>query len=337
MDLYLDSGYLNMAAVLDDPHYMRIVVSLRGPGKTFGSLSQCVEKGLTFLYLRNTKTQLDICCDPMFSPFKAINRVLGWNIQPEKKAGMGVFKDHDHDKRTVGYLAALSTIRNVRGWDGSDVDVIIWDEFIPETGERRTFDAWMAFTNAVETVGRNREIEGRGPLRLLLLSNSNNLYDQTLSALHISDDLVDMRDTGEEVREISPELVLIVPAAGEYTRMKQDTALARLTSGSRFSEMAFDNRFRLRDQKRVEERPLSEYAPIAFHRGITIYKHKSSRRWYLCRKKTGTPKTYPETVDGLRRIRSDMSYLCKAFDKGLVSFESFDVQTVFLEIFFSTT
>ena len=329
MNLYLDSGYLNMGAVIDDPHFMRVVVSARGPGKTFGALSQAVIKGLTFLYLRRTKTQLDICANPLYSPFKRINQFYGWDIQPKKGSGLAVFQDGEH---VCGYAGAISTFRNVRGFDGSDIDLIIWDEFIPEEEERVMFNDWTAFLNIVETVARNRELEGKPPIKVLLCANANKIYGYAVSGLGIENDLIEMRETGEETREITPDLLLIVPKAEAFTAQKRETALYRLTRGSRFEEMAVDCRFRIRSRDLIGSRPLSEYMPLVGFRGVFFYRHKNDRTYYATSKKTGSPPVLEDTEDGLRRFRAKYGYLATAHEKRRIRFETLHDQAIFFQI-----
>lgn len=328
-DLYLDSGYLNMGAVIDDPHFMRVVVSARGPGKTFGALSQAVIKGLTFLYLRRTKTQLDICSNPLYSPFKRINAFYGWDVQPKKGSGLAVFQDGDH---VLGYAGALSTFRNVRGFDGSDIDLIIWDEFIPEEEERVIFNDFAAFLNVVETVARNREMEGRGPVKILLCANANKIYGYAVNGLRIENDLIEMRETGEEIREITPELLLVVPKAEKFTEEKRLTALYRLTAGSRFSEMAIDNRFRVRSRDKIGKRPLAEFVPLCGYKGEFVYRHKADRSYYICTTKRGSPPVFEDTPDGKKKFLTKFAYLEGAHTRGRVYFETLHDQASFFEM-----
>lgn len=329
MNLYLDSGYLDMGSIIDDPHFMRVVVSARGPGKTFGTLSQAIIKGLTFLYLRRTKTQLDICANPLYSPFKKINQFYGWDVQPKKGAGLAVFMDGEH---IAGYAGAISTFRNVRGFDGSDIDLIIWDEFIPEEEERVTFNDWTAFLNIVETVARNRELEGRPPIKVLLCANSNKIYGHAVAGLQIENDLIEMRESGEETREITPDLLLVVPKAEAFTALKRETALYRLTRGSRFEEMAINNSFRIRSRDQIGSRPLTEYVPLCGFRGTFIYRHKADRSYYVTARKSGSPPIFEDTDDGLRRFRSKYAYLAGAHERGRVRYETLHDQALFFQM-----
>lgn len=330
MNLYLESGYLDMGSIIDDPHFMRVVVSARGPGKTFGALSQAVKKGLKFLYLRRTKTQLDIISNPLYSPFKRINTFFGWDIQPKRGNGMAVFQDGAG--HLIGYAGALSTFRNVRGFDGSDIDLIIWDEFIPEEEEIVKFNDWASFLNIVETVARNRELEGRQPIKILLCANSNKIYGYAVNGMQIENDLIEMRESGEEIREITPDLIVIVPRAEKFTEAKRQTALYRLTAGSRFSEMAIDNAFRIRSREKIGKRPLAEFVPLCGFKGEFVYRHKADRSYYVTSVKRGSPVVYEDTADGKRKFLTKYGYLETAHTRGRVFFETLHDQAGFFEM-----
>ena len=56
-----------MGAVISAPYPFIIVISGRGGGKTYGSLRYCIEHGIKFLYLRRTKTILELITDPATS------------------------------------------------------------------------------------------------------------------------------------------------------------------------------------------------------------------------------------------------------------------------------
>lgn len=331
-DLYLPGGYINMGRILDDPHYMRVVISARGPGKTFGALSQAVIKGIRFLYLRRTQEQAKITTSKDYHPFKKINAFFGWNIEPRKANGLTAFEDPDTGK-IAGYAGALSTFRNVRGFDGSDIDLVFYDEAVPEKDERVTFDDWYALLNVLETVGRNRELEGSRPLKVLLCANAEEIYGHVLAGLGIENDLLEMRLNGEEEREISPQLKLYVPICPEFVEKKADTHLYLLTQGTRFSEMALDNKFKIRSRDRIRKRPLAEFVPLCGYRGTFIYRHKSDGTYYVSAKKTGSPKIYEDTKDGHQKFLAKYGYLESAHTRGRVFFETLHDQAEFFLMF----
>lgn len=331
-DLYLPNHYLNMGAVISAPYPFIIVISGRGGGKTYGSLRYCIENGIKFLYLRRTKTILKLITDPRYQPFKRINADTGRDIVSDYGRGVGSFKDNATGE-LVGYAAALSTISNIRGFDGSDIDLIIWDEFIPEPGERVTFNQLSAFFHAVETVGRNREIEGRPPLKSILLSNSDLIYSDVISGLGIGEQLYLMQQDGVEIEEATPELLLIMPKLEDFKKEKADTALYRLTAGTAFSSVALDNNFAVEDRRQIGRRDLRQYRPVCSLCGMVFYRHKGGSSWYISAARSGSPKEYEDTEADRARFRREQRGIFKAFAGRRLFYESVDMQTRFKEVY----
>lgn len=332
VNLYLANKYLDMGAIISAPYPFIMVISGRGGGKTYGSLKYCIDNEIKFLYLRRTKTILELITDPRYQPFKRINTDTGRDIQSDYGKGIGSFTDKETGK-LVGYAAALSTIANIRGFDGSDIELIIWDEFIPEPGERVTFNQLSAFYHAVETIGRNRELEGRPPVKCLMLSNSDLIYSDVISGLGIGEQLYQMQQTGTEIMEASPELLLIMPRLDDFRTEKAATALYRLTAGTAFSSVALDNTFAIEDRRLIGKKDLRQYKPVCSISGITFYKSKAGGSfWYACRHRSGTPKEYEDTDADIHRFRREQTSVFMAFARRRLYFQDVDVQTRFREI-----
>ena len=100
------------------------------------------------------------------------------------------------DDKILGYTAALSTISNMRGFDASDVEMLIYDEFIPEKHERTLKHEATAFLNAYETINRNREMQGKKPLQVLALANAMDLANPIFLELGIVNNIERMLDKG---------------------------------------------------------------------------------------------------------------------------------------------
>lgn len=331
-NLYTDKGYLDMGEVLSSPYPFIFIIGARGCGKTYGALKYVMEHDVRFIYMRRTDKILKIITDEFFSPFKKLNKDLHRDIQPELLKGFGLYIDKDTDQ-TIGFAAALSTISSVRGFDSSDIELLIYDEFIPEPTEIVRFDEFSAFTNAYETINRNRELEGEPPLKAVLMSNSDLLYSSIVTGFKIADHLVEMQEEGIEVLEHSPDVLLIRPDNPVFHEEKAKTALYRVTAGSEFSEMALNNQFTVEDRSRIREMPIREYNIVCCYKEICIYKHKSNGTWYVTRERSGSPKEYGTTDADRRRYLREQMAVWKAFNKRKVYFKNVDVQSVFLEIY----
>lgn len=331
MRLYLENNYLDMGSVISEPYPFIMVISGRGGGKTYGSLRYCMEQGIKFMYLRRTKTILELITDPRYQPFKRINADTGRNIIADYGRGIGSFKDEDTGE-LIGYAAALSTIANIRGFDGSDIDLIIWDEFIPEPTERVTFNMLTAFYNAVETIGRNREFEGRPPVKSLLLSNSDLIYSDVIAGLGVGETLYQMQTTGTEIVEASPELLLIMPKLEAFKDEKADTALYRLTRGSEYAAIALDNRFAIEDRALIRKMDLRQLRPVCSLGSLVFYKEKTGSRWYVTTHLSGSPLAYETTEKDTRRFIREQGAIFRAYDKRRLFFQDVNIQTKFKEM-----
>ena len=334
-EIYEPGGYLDMGRIISAPYPFIVAVGCRGCGKTFGTLKYVLEQDVRFMYMRRTAKQLSIVCNPIFNPFKALNEKLRVEVVPSVSDNYGVFHrlDDTEKGRLIGYAAALSTFANLRGFDGSDVKLLVWDEFIPEPSESVKFDEFSAFCNAVETLNRNRELSGDPAVKVVMLSNSNLLYGGIVAGFHLGDELLEMQETGTELLEHSPDMLLVRPRSDAFVERKQDTALYRLTAGTSFSSMALDNRFTVEDRERIRPRPLREYIPLADIKGVVIYKHKSDGTFYASRIRSGTPKVYKDTESDRRRFLREQVAVWKAFNRRKLYFESVDVQDAYLQIY----
>ena len=179
---YLPSGYFDVAAALDLGQPFTFVIGGRGSGKTYGALKCCIDRGYKFGFMRRTQRQLDIINKPEFSPLKPICRDTGLRFTTRSLAsGIAAFYpcelDNDGSEVVsgppVGITLALSTVSNLRGFDASDIDILLYDEFIPEKSERPLKNEADALFNAYETINRNRELDGKPPLRLVCMANAN--------------------------------------------------------------------------------------------------------------------------------------------------------------------
>jgi hypothetical protein len=152
-----------------------------------------IEDEIKFIYMRRTQSQADLINKPEFSPFKSLNNDFGWKIGTDSisKYNAGFYQQIESDDRLVctgaplGFTAALSTISNIRGFDASDVELQIYDEFIPEKHERPIKNEGAAFLNAYETINRNRELKGRKPLQCICLANANDLANPIFMELRL--------------------------------------------------------------------------------------------------------------------------------------------------------
>lgn len=286
MKIFDQSGYVNIKGILDEGYPFNFLVGGRGTGKTYTTLKVAKEEGRKFMLMRRTQSQADLISKPEFSVFKPLNEDFGWNVMVRRisKYNSAFFipsgNEEDPYGSEIGYTCALSTISNMRGFDASDIQLLIYDEFIPEKHERPIKNEADAIYNAYETMNRNREIKGIAPIQMVCLANSNDIANPVFESLNLIRVADKMQKGGtdrwtDEKRGIQ----LIMLHRSPISKQKANTVLYNLTTGSEFANMALDNDFNV-DRQHVKPRPLSEYLPVCAIGELCIYRHKSDNRLY---------------------------------------------------------
>lgn len=331
MKLYLDNGYLNIPAIIATEQPFIFCWGGRGTGKTYGALKEAVKSGVKFGLLRRTQTQLDLISKPEFSPFKPLNKDCGWNIGivPLSKYNGGIYEMETVDGKLtpkglpIGYTFALTTIANVRGFDGSDIDLLIYDEFIPEPHARPIKEEHEAFLNAYETINRNRELQGRKPLQVLCLANANTLANPLFIGLNLVAKAERMfRRRQEYSIDVRRGCVLVNLCNSEISELKANTALYRFSGDSSFSKMALSNDFSGEDERgKIGSKPIQEYKPLVHIGELCIYKHKSEELFFCSTMVSGSPPKYGVGETERARFRRMYNWLWTAYLDNKVHFE----------------
>ena len=292
---YPDSGYVNIGGILCEGYPFNFICGGRGTGKTYDALRTARNKGIKFILLRRTQAQADLISKPEFSVFKPLNEDQGWNIIPERVSKYNsAFVENDVQ---IGYTAALSTLSNMRGFDASDIQLIIYDEFIPEKHERPIKNEADALWNAYETINRNRELKGIAPVQLLCLANANDITNPVFESLNLIRIADRMQKKGtERWTDDKRGIQLLMLNRSPISRKKGQTVLYNLTEGSGFSRMSLDNSFNV-DRQHVRPRPLGEYTPVCGIGELFIYRHKSDPRLYCTTHKAGVFSRHFTTSD----------------------------------------
>ena len=182
--------WVNADCLLDSTAFITIGIGARGIGKTYGCLKSLYERGEKFLYVRRTQTQLDETCIQSLNPYNRIAADCGYTICCERlgKHSVGFYNAERGDGDILKAIGepfavgvALSTFATIRGMS-LDVTTLLFDEVIPERHERPIKEEELAFANALESLNRNRELLGRPPLKVILLSNSNTINSRIIAA-----------------------------------------------------------------------------------------------------------------------------------------------------------
>ena len=332
MNLYLESGYLDIRKIINLGLPFNFIVGGRATGKTYGGLETMIEDNYKFIYMRRNQTQADLINKPEFSPFKSLNSDKGWNIVTKSisKYNSGFYDSAalEEGGLPLGYTAALSTISNIRGFDASDVDKAIYDEFIPEKHERPLKNEATALFNAYETINRNRELKGKPALQLLCFANANDMANTIFLELGLVKKAMEMKRKAKENRQevyINRDrgILMVIMDDSPISKKKGNTALYRLTQGSAFADMSLNNNFSGEEIGRIKSKPLKEYRPIVSIGELTIYTHKSDKSYYVSMHRIGNPPMYGIGDADKARFRRAYSWIWDEYMENNIEFEEY--------------
>ena len=306
MGLFLDNGYVNIAYTLGFGCSTVILIGGRATGKTYGALQYSINNNRHIILMRRTQSQADLINKPEFSPINPVvqDMELPLTVKQISKYNSALYIGEE--EQLLGFTAALSTFSNLRGFDSSGVDLLIYDEFIPETHERPIKGEGLALLNVYESVNRNRELQGRPALQMLLLSNANRLDSPILEILGLVN-VVDRMRTKHQSEWINRDrgIAIFMLQESPISKQKADTALYRMVGDSSFSDMALKNDFAFDDMADVKSLPLSGWKLMAQLGDFFIY--KKDQYYYISRHAAGTPgRIYADTdIDKMRFVREN--------------------------------
>lgn len=341
-EYYLPDGWVNAGLWFEDPAPFVISLGGRGIGKTFGALEKLTEEGAPrHIYMRRTQAQIDACKLSELNPYKSVNEARGRSfiMTAMGKYTAGVYRGEEQDGvlkpsgAPVGLGIALSVFANIRGVDGLGYNVLLFDEFIKEKHERPFAREGDAFLNAYETLNRNRELQGREPLKAVLLSNSNDLRSPILEALGVVDLIDRMQRKGKRHATAADGAISIyLYPDSPISERKRKTALYRVANSEDFSQMALNNAFSAANYENVKSCPLREYTPLVSIGDVTVYTHVNNGTFYVV-DGVKSPIRYTTLPNDLRAFRRAYVYLYDALLRRELYYSSAPVKVRFERVF----
>ena len=222
----------------------------RGLGKTYSVLKHRILYAMDhpegkFIWLRDSMEVIKkISAGNSLSLPIEVNETSFPHVEIQKIEGnycFVAFPKTDH-AIVLGYLMALSTFHNARGISYEDVSYIIWDEFIPENGTIVKKNQGLTFLNMYESVNRNREFKDQEPVKIIFLSNTNDIYSDVLADLGVSKIIEDMQFNHIDSYEDEDILIMFLSSQAFYEK-KKNTFIYRINQNDKFNEMALNNNF----------------------------------------------------------------------------------------------
>lgn len=250
----------------------------RSTGKTYSALRYVTEDKIKFAFIKRTLKDIEnlvggnslkrkqALTDAKFdiSPFAPLNRDFNWNVHPFMvKDGLGGFyqcnSNNEPGGSPLGYILSLSGASKIKGFDLSETDVMIFDEFVPLPGENRLGpNEDVSILNLYRTVMRDREHRGREPLKLFAFANADNIECPLTEAFGVVDILADMIAKNQEYYYNPDTRVLLhkLKTSEAFIAKEAQSPIYKATAGSRWANMALNNDFAFNDTSLINKQSM---------------------------------------------------------------------------------
>lgn len=284
-----------------------LIWSKRGPGKTYSTLRYMVENNRTFVFLKRNIDDVKLLCangvrkgvEFDISPFIPLNRDFGWNIRPVyiMKGIAGFYKCDENNNpkgHPIGYCTALSASKDIKGFDMSEADYLIFDEFIPKKHERISRNEGEALLDIYMTIRRDRILRGRDDLILICLANATSVNNPTFKILDVVDIAVNMDIMNKEYEYLEDRKIFMHYIPPIYGAEEKESGIELAMKGTDWAEMAFGGHFAFDDFTSVRHQRMKGYAPVCSYeyKKKNVYIYQKDGYYYATKAKGNMPYHY---------------------------------------------
>lgn len=319
--------YYNFRTDLEDhpDAWLYIIVGGRNTGKTYSALRYYYEIGTPNIFIKRINDDIDLLCSGNalgkkaaeyeldLSPYKPINRDLGTAIKAFKiRKGLGGYYSTNEEGSAAGspiaYIASLHAVSKIKGFDMTEAEAMIFDEFIPEPWERIDRKEGEQLMELYKTVSRDRILRGRGELKLICLANAVAIWNPTLETLGLVDKVADMAMRKQEVfyDEYKRIFIRILETPEEMIEAEKDTGLYRTMHDTDWGRVAYSNEFAYNDFTNVRKVALKGYRILC----EIDYKRK---KYYIYTNEEGFYYMTHSRQDTTRKYNLDQEMSSEAF------------------------
>lgn len=333
--------YINPWDYYDQNYTFQLFVGGRGIGKSFGFTQGWIDRHDVFaLYLRRTEKELRSIAasetegNPFYDLVKKKGKKYDYIFEKEKDTEdtWNITSRESHEKK--GIAMPLSTIGSVRGGSYSRITDIFHDEFIAEKHIRRIRDEGEAILNAYETVNRNREFDGSPPVRYWGFANAFDIYNPLFVTLDIVTACERMIARNQQDKYFPDRglAIHLLEASDEFKKKKEQTAIMKLTKGTKYHDMALGNQFAYNNFSLIEYRNLKGYKPLVKINNSTIFYNNDN--YYLSYAINKTVPAYNlENEQERMAFNREYNYeLVEAFVNSKFYFESYALKSLILDV-----
>ena len=207
------------------------------------------------------------------SPWAKINPVLGCNVRPVKftEGEVTVYECYDCDEHNIPIdcdnpVCSFITCEGARGYNFDDYDAMVVDEVVPPAGAfGNRNDEGLALLDTYTTINNHRELQGKPSMKLILMSNSDNINCPIITQLNLLEDLAKMEVAG--VSEFYDEerrtcLVKLETSLDEIEYIDSKVWIAGFMKGTVWHKTNIENKFANNDFTKVQTMDLKNFRGV---------------------------------------------------------------------------
>lgn len=231
--------YYNLDKLLSRNALLSFVIGERGVGKTFGAKDYCIshyiKKKKKFVWLRRYGSDLDGAIGNTKNPqfFNEIKKLPKYNNKDFSVSENQKMKFLYMNKTLIGYGISLKSAESLKGTDFSDVDTIIFDEFlVGDGGSRYIKNEPMYLLSLMESIGRLRNI------RVICIGNSTSVYNPYFEFFNIH-----LPYNSEFATFKNNKIVINYIKNEKYRKIKKESDFGKLIKDTPYEDYAVDNKF----------------------------------------------------------------------------------------------
>lgn len=338
-----------------------LILGGRNTGKTYSTLKHFYTSNKKFVFIKRTIEDVKLLCsgasinskldgtnreDVDLSPYKSINRDLVCNVKPfdiDKKNGIACFynmnEENEPTGQIVGYILALSSVYKFKGFDLSDVDAIIFDEFIPQKWERVKRDEGVQVLELYKTISRAREHIGKEPLKLICLANSTDIACPIIQDFDLLNDIAQMELNNQEYNYIEDRFILIhkLKDSEHFYEKEKQSPIYKAMAGTKWVEMALENKFAYNDFTQISKEKLKGYRCLfTFYykqKNYYVYYNDDTGHYYINQiphNKVKKAFNLDVEIDARRMYYDEVIDILQECIKGYCTFSEYEAYDLFM-------